>query len=102
VDVLRHVVAPIAAGYAVFAAVVIVAWRRPAAVAEPARTSRAVLVTFIGGYVVFLGIVAVFHVWLSGDRGAFASAATGGPVLLLVCAPPFAVLSWVASLMRRR
>jgi hypothetical protein len=101
VDTLRHVVAPIAASYAVFVATVIAAWRRPVAAAEPPRTSRAVVVTFAGGYVCFLVIVAVFHVWLSGDRGALASAATGGPALLLICAPGFAMLSWIAWRLRR-
>ncbi len=99
-DVLRHVVGPIAAAYAVFVLAVVAAWRHPAITAEPARTTRALAVTVAGGYLCFLAIVAVFHVWLSGDRQAFASAASGGPVLLLICAPGFAVLSRFAR--RRR
>jgi Family of unknown function (DUF6256) len=99
VDVLRHVVAPIAAGYAVFVAVVIAAWRRPVPPRAPVRSTRHLVVTVAGGYLCFLAIVAVFHVWLSGDGDAFASAATGGLVLLAMCAPGFTVLSWVA---RRR
>jgi hypothetical protein len=102
VGTLRHVVAPIAASYAVFVVIVIAAWRRPVPIAEPPRTSRAAIVTFVGGYVCFLLIVAVFHVWLSGDRAAFASAAAGGPALLLICAPGFAMLSWIARGLRRR
>jgi Family of unknown function (DUF6256) len=102
VDVLRHVVAPVAAGYAVFVAVVVVAWRRPDTVAEPSRTSKDLIVTFAGGYVCFLVIVVVFHVFLSGDREALASAATGGPTLLVIGVPAFAALSWIASRVRRR
>jgi hypothetical protein len=102
VDTLRHVVAPIVAAYAVFVAVVVAAWRRPVAITEPPRTTRAGIVTLAGGYVCFLAIVAVFHVWLSGDRHALASAATGGPALLLICAPGFALLSWIARGLRRR
>jgi hypothetical protein len=95
VDVLRHVVAPIAAAYAVFVAVVIAAWRRAVPGAEPARTTRGLGVTVAAGYGCSLAIVAVFHVWLSSDPGAFASAVTGGLVLLAICAPVFALLSWV-------
>jgi Family of unknown function (DUF6256) len=94
-DTLRHVVAPIAAAYAVFVAVIVVAWRRPGAIAERARTTRDVVVTVAGGYGCFLAIVAVFHVWLSGDNGALVGAATGGVVLLGICVPAFALLSWV-------
>jgi hypothetical protein len=101
VDALRHVVAPIVAAYAVFVAIVVAAWRRPVAVAEPRRTTRAAIVTLAGGYVCFLAIVAVFHAWLSGDRHALASAATGGPALLLICAPGFVLLSWIARRLRR-
>jgi hypothetical protein len=102
VDTLRHVVAPIAAAYAVFVAIVVAAWRRPVAITEPPRTTGAVIVTLAGGYVCFLAIVGVFHVWLSGDRHALASAATGGPALLLICAPGFALLSWIARRLRGR
>jgi hypothetical protein len=101
-ETVRHVVAPVAAAYAVFVAIVIAAWRRPVAAPEPPRTSRGVIVTFAGGYVCFLVIVAVFHVWLSGDRGALASAPTGGPKQLLISAPGFTLLSWTASRLRRR
>jgi hypothetical protein len=95
VDVLRHVVAPIAAAFAVFVVVVMAARRRPIPHDAPVRTTRGLVVTVAAGYGCFLAIVAVFHVWLSGDPDAFASAATGGLVLLAICAPVFAVLSWV-------
>jgi hypothetical protein len=77
-------------------------WRRPDAIVEPPRTSRDLIVTVTGGYLCFLAIVGVFHVWLSGDRGAFASATTGGPALLVIGAPGFALLSWIAWRVRRR
>jgi hypothetical protein len=38
----------------------------------------------LGGYVAFLVIVLIFHVWLAEDPNAFASAALGGAFLSLI------------------
>ena len=47
-----------------------------------ARASlRRVVGTTIGGYVAFLAIVLIFHVWLAREPGAFASAVWGGAFL---------------------
>jgi len=37
--------------------------------------------TTVGGYIAFLVIVLIFHVWLAGDTDAFASALWGGAFL---------------------
>jgi hypothetical protein len=73
--VLRAIVPPLVATYAVFVAMVILAWRRPAP--RPGRLEKppeptpestgSVLATASGGYVMFLVIVLVFHVWLAGE-----------------------------------
>jgi hypothetical protein len=54
--------------------------------------------TTLGGYVVFLAIVLVFHVWLAGERNALASAAWGGAFLSSV-APAAGAIS--AMIQRR-
>jgi len=87
--VLRAVIPPLAAGYAVFVAMVLVARRRP--VPRPRRQHDSpsapwthVVGTMLGGYIAFLAIVLVFHVWLAEERSAFASAVWGGAFLLSV------------------
>ncbi len=103
---LRHVVVPLAAAYALFLGVVAVWWRR--AVPRPGRGAgapgsegwvrlvRYVASTLAGGYAVFLLIVLVFHVWIVGQHGALASAIRGGAFLAFcVAAPAFMLLSWI-------
>ena len=70
---LRAVVPPLAAGYAVFVAMVLVARRRP--VPRPRRQHDPLTAprthaigTTLGGYIAFLAIVLVFHVWLAEER----------------------------------
>ena len=47
-----------------------------------ARASlRRVVGTTVGGYVAFLAIVLIFHVWLAQEPDAFASAFWGGAFL---------------------
>lgn len=101
---LRSIVPPLAAGYAVFVAMVLVARRRP--VSRPRghddgipSPQANVVGTTLGGYVALLAIVLVFHVWLAGERDAFASAVWGGAFLSSVAIGAAAV---AAILTRRR
>jgi hypothetical protein len=95
VNVLRDVVLPVASAYAVLAGVVLYAARHPGA-GRPVRPQsgwrprlRLIGVTIAGGYVVFLGIVLVYHTWLVGQRGAMRSALHGGSFVALVSAAVF-------------
>src|SRR6266487_3024773 len=87
-DVLRWDVIPVSSAYAVFVAAAISWWRqlgRPSDSQQlqetPARAVGEALTTIAGGYVAFLAIVVVFHVWIAGRRGALRSAAVGGGFL---------------------
>jgi hypothetical protein len=87
--VLRAIIPPLVAAYAVFVAMVILAWRRPAPrprwrrkpPAPTAESTGSVLATASFGYIVFLVIVLVFHVWLAGESDALSSAAWSGLLL---------------------
>lgn len=84
---LRAVVPPLVAGYAVFVAMVLLARRRPVPRPRGRSTSAGrpgVVATMLGGYVAFLVIVLVFHVWLAEERDAFAEAVWGGAFLTAV------------------
>src|SRR6188508_3298507 len=73
---------------------VVRAWRGPRE-SPPRRPSpREIPWTVVGGYLVFLAIVAVFHVGLAGQRGALRSAATGGAFLLAGATLVYAALLW--------
>ena len=88
---LRAVLPPLITAYALFVAMVALAWRRRVARPAPrphgradgsARASiRRVVGTTLGGYVAFLAIVLIFHVWLAQEPSAFASAVWGGAFL---------------------
>jgi hypothetical protein len=89
--VLRAVLPPLVTAYAIFVAMVVLRLRRP--VPRPqgradgtlgAAHLRFVVRTMLGGYVAFLVIVLIFHVWLAGDPDAFVSAASGGAFLSLI------------------
>jgi hypothetical protein len=87
--VLRVVLPPLAAAYAAFVVMVVVARRRP--VARPrgrdrsfgpsGRTRASVVGTVVGDYVAFPVIVLVFRVWIAGERDVLWSAAWGGAFL---------------------
>jgi hypothetical protein len=84
---LRAVVPPLVTGYAMFVAMVLLNRRRP--IPGPhGRSTRAgrpdVVSTMLGGYVAFLAIVLVFHVWLADEPDAFADAVGGGAFLTAV------------------
>ena len=71
--------------YALFVGMVLLARRRPMPrprdVGEERLELREVTGTILGGYIVFLAIVVVFHVWLAGDGDAFVEALWGGAFL---------------------
>jgi hypothetical protein len=85
---LRPAFAALVAAYALFVGMVLLARRkrmpRPRDVGEERLERREVTGTILGGYVVFLAIVVVFHVWLAGERDAFIEALWGGAFLSLV------------------
>jgi uncharacterized membrane protein len=108
VTVLRTVVAPLVAAYALFAWLAWCAWRHPrtpstvsAADVSTRRLVRHVLVTAAGGFGAFLAIVLVFHVWLAGQRAAFRDAITGGGFLAVSAAVLFLAISAVERRLRR-
>jgi hypothetical protein len=100
--VLRTVIAPLVAAYALFAGLAWYAWRHPmspgtisAVDVATRRLVRHVLVTAAGGFAAFLAIVLVFHVWLAGQGAAFRDALTGGGFLAVSAAVVFLVISAV-------
>jgi hypothetical protein len=92
-DAARVVVPPLVTAYAIFVVMVVRAWRRGPREEDVRRlTPREIVWTLVGGYVVFLAIVAVFHLGLAGQHGALRSAATGGAFLLASASVVYAVL----------
>jgi hypothetical protein len=90
--------------YALFAAMVVLAWRRPAArpVARDEGSTRVrlgrVVRTTAGGYVAFLAVVLIFHVWLAKEPDAFVNALWGGAFLSGIALS----LAWCSSLLGGR
>jgi hypothetical protein len=109
--VLRAIVPPLVAGYVVFVMMVILAWRRPGPPRprwrekphEPVPESKgSFLSTAICGYVVFLAIVLVFHVWLAGESDALVSAVWGGLFLSVTALGASAFTTLIVRLLRGR
>jgi len=108
--VLKVVLPPLAAAYAAFVVMVVVARRRP--VPRPhgrdgsfglsGRASAGVVGTVVGGYVAFLIIVIVFHVWIAGERDVLWSAVWGGALLCSVALAIWAGLSLIGRWASRR
>jgi hypothetical protein len=106
--VLKVVLPPLAAAYAAFVVMVVVARRRPV----PRRHGRersfgpsgraSVVGTVVGGYVAFLIIVLVFHVWIAGEGDVLWSAAWGGAFLSSVALAIWAGLSLIGLGIARR
>ena len=84
----RAVLPQLITAYALFAAMVVLAWRRPVARpiargegSTPVRLRRVVRTT-VGGYVAFLAVVLIFfHIWLAKEPDAFVNALWGGAFL---------------------
>ena len=101
---LRAVLPPLITAYALFAAMVVLAWRRPVArpIARGEGSTRVrlgrVVRTTLGGYVVFLAVVLIFHVWLAQEPDAFVNALWGGAFLSGIALSA----AWGASLLGRR
>jgi hypothetical protein len=102
--VLRVVLPPLFAAFAIFVAMAVVAWRRPVPRPRGSRDDtvtprvRHVVREVVGGYVAFLVIVLTFHVWIADDPAAFLSAVSGGAFLCGVLA--VVAVGW--SLIRNR
>ena len=107
---LGDVLVVLGSAYAVFVAIVLYARRR--AVPRPGSRGpipdgggrgllRHVLITVAGGYVMFIAIVLVFHVWVVGERDTLRSAAWGGAFLAACAVPSFLLLSWIERRVRR-
>jgi uncharacterized protein DUF6256 len=102
--VLRAILPPLVSAYAIFVAMVVLARRRPV----PRRYDRGdgsalahqrrAVGTIVGGYVAFLVIVLIFHVWLADETDAFSSAVWGGAFLSAI----IAAVGSGASLTERR
>jgi hypothetical protein len=103
--VFRAVVPPLVALYVVFVAMVLVSGRRPVARPRGVGTTSVALGDLarmvVGGYVVFLAIVLVFHVWLAGERESLVDAVWGGAFLALIAATAAAVSSVLTRTSRR-
>ena len=65
-----------------------------------ARVQGSFLATAICGYVVFLAIVLVFHVWLAGESDALISAVWGGLFLSVTALGASAFTTLVVPLLR--
>lgn len=99
---LVRVIAPLLSAEALFLWVVANWLRHPETQRQPRRpvsgsgVIRHVMTTVIGGYISFLAIVLVFHVWIAGQREALESAVAGGAFLAFgVAAPVFLLLAWL-------
>ena len=84
---LHAVLPPLITAYVLFVAMVFLAWRRPVArpIARGEGSTRVrlgrVVRTTVGGYVAFLAVVLIFHVWLAKEPDAFVNALWGGAFL---------------------
>jgi protein-S-isoprenylcysteine O-methyltransferase Ste14 len=93
-DTARVIVPPLVTAYAIFVVIVVRAWHGPSATSPTPPTARQILATVVGGYLVFLLIVAVFHVALAGQHHALLGAATGGAFLLIGASAVYAIVLW--------
>ena len=101
---LRAVLPPLITAYVLFAAMAVLAWRRPVArpIVRDEGSTRVrlghVVRTTVGGYVAFLAIVLIFHVWLAREPDAFVNALWGGAFLSGIALSA----AWCTSLLGRR
>jgi hypothetical protein len=97
-----RVVLPLASAEVLFLCIVASWLRLPPVEAEPRRATsssrliRHVATTVGGGYLVFLAIVVIFHVWIAGQKTALGSAIAGGAFLAFgVAGPMFLLFGWL-------
>ncbi len=103
--IIRRVVIPLVAAYALFVFMALSTLRRPGVERTEIEQApgwqgslRHLALTVAGGYLFFLLVVLVFHVLIAGQRSALASAAAGGGFLaFVVAAPTFLVSLWWSS-----
>jgi Family of unknown function (DUF6256) len=102
--ILRRIVIPLIAAYALFVFMALSTLRRPSAhrtEVEPAgwRSALRYLATTVGGgYLFFLLVVLTFHDVIAGQHGVLAGAARGGSFLaFVVAAPAFLLSMWWSS-----
>ena len=99
-EVLRRDVAPLAAIYVVFVVLLVVSGRRlrPVGIAP----GRQVLVTVLGGYVLFGVVASTYGLLLAGKGWNFVGAVfTGGLTVLAVAVPGFVLLGILEAGLRR-
>ncbi len=94
---VRVIVPPLVTAYAIFIVMVVRAWHGPTERSTRTPETRDIAATLIGGFLMFLAIVAVFHVGLAAQRGALRSAAFGGGVLLLGAVTLYAACLWTVA-----
>ena len=100
-ETFRTAVVPVAAAFGLLAGIVLYAAKHPEAGAVSRDLvdwrSRLTLIgwTVIGGYVAFLAIVLVFHIWIVGQRGVMRSAVVDGALLASASIVAFVLLSAV-------
>jgi hypothetical protein len=111
-SVFRAVIPPVLGAGVLFLFIVAYAVRHPAPPpagpnAAPGRAVICLVATTVGGgFLVFLAIVQIFHVWIARQSGALRSALTGGGFLAFgVVAPSFllvsGLVSWIGDRFRR-
>ena len=104
---LRVALPPLVTTYAIFVAMVVLARSRPVGrphggAGRPVPVGR-VLGTAVGGYLAFLVLVLVFHVWIAGESDALSSAVWGGAFLSIIAIGGAVVWSVIGGrLMHRR
>jgi len=99
-EIWRRIVPPLVTTFVVF--LLLVRYHvRHVEPAEPAPSHppmsafvRYLAATAAAGYVMFLVIVLVFHVWLARDHAAIRSAVAGGTALLAIVLPAFVLAEW--------
>jgi hypothetical protein len=102
---IRVVLPPLFAAYSIFVAMVVLWMRRPAprprglARETNGAGRRHIAETMLGGCVVFLVVVLVFHAWIADEPKALASALWGGAFL---CGVTLVLAASSALLDRRR
>src|SRR6266542_1453947 len=101
--ILRRIVVPLVAAYALFVFMALSTLRRPSAERAEVQPERRwhgalrYLAAIGGGYLFFLLVVLVFHVVIAGQRGVLTGAARGGGFLAFAVAAPAFLLSMLWS-----